>query len=331
MNKINPKQTSNKLPWWAILLIAASIGVLISGVIYVLTPKTPSLPESSITETQNEESKTSFENISYTGPNISFPNEVKIYRIKETSLSEGNIKQRLLETYDLEPYESVNEVWVGPEYSLHKPEGKAQFTLSLRSDVSQPKRLKSMAAINTAKKEINKLFPNETLTPIKDQIEYLRGQYHLSPTNEDNAQWVKIPFSYLIDNKYPAYYQKETQPIAKVFIGPDYKVQKITIFAPLLKFEEQLTKDAISVTQAVEKINQNNQTIIIKALTSKHGDLDFDNIKSGELRQVQLEYRLDRKTGLLYPFYKFKGELINHSGEKIFAQIITNAVEKTSK
>ncbi len=329
MNKFNKNQANNKIPlnWWVILLIVASIGILISAIIYAITPKTTQVPQPSFTKPKTEETPSSFENISYTGPQHSFDQEVVIYKVKEVSFSEGNIKQRLLETYDLEPYESVNEVWVGPEYSLHKPEGESEYNLSARSFVGSSTKIKSLAAINTAKNEVEKLFPDSKLSPIEDEIKYYQGQSHLNPTTKTNAEWVKIPFSYLVEDIYPVYYQKRTKPVLEVFVGPKYKIKKMSIFAPLLRFEEYTQKKSLSIDQAVDNININTETVIINALTSEHGPLDLNKIKSGELSEVNLEYRLDQATGLLYPFYKFKGELINQNGEKVFAQIITSAVK----
>ncbi len=318
------------LRWWVILLIVASIGILISAVIYALTPNTDQLPQPGFTQETTQEPETKFEQLSYTGPQVSFAKEVIVYKVKEVSFSEGEIKQRLLETYNLEPYKSVNDVWVGPDYSLHKPEGKAEFNLSLRSFVGNQTKIKTLAAINTAKNEVSKIFPDSNLAPIEDKIEHLRGTYHLSPSSKENAEWIKIPFSYLIEDQYPVYYQKELRPVAEVFVGPKYEIRKLSIYAPFLYFEEYIQKNSISINQAVDNINQNKQTVIINALTSEHGTLDLDKIRSGELREADLEYRLDQNSGLLYPFYRFKGQLISQEGDKVFAQIITSAV-KTNK
>ncbi|MEA2056395.1 MAG: hypothetical protein U9O78_01600 [Patescibacteria group bacterium] len=326
--KQNVQKTTGLL-WWQALLILAGLGVLVTTIIKVITPNRSSPPTPNIVDGSKKDmdSDEVFSNIVYEGPSLAIDRSLKIYQPKQTSITQGNIKEILLETYKLESHKSAKNVWVGPDYSLHKPEGKSEYQLSSTSSISSVTKIRPLAAINEAEKIINSLFGNYKLTPFEKNVEYFKGSYHLEPSSEEETQWVSVPFTHLIENRYPVYYEKNIAAIVEVLIGPKYTLQKATFSFPLLEFEQKYEKSTLSVENAVQNINNNNQTTIVTALTSQAGQLDLSKIKSGKLEECQLEYRFDASTGLLYPFYRFKGELINQNNKKIFAQIITPAIK----
>jgi hypothetical protein len=125
----------------------------------------------------------------------------------------------------------------------------------------------------------------------------------------------------------PIYIGHEATAPVTVVVNNLLAVHKVRFQTSFFEFApSELKLPLVSLATALENINTNNEASIISAYDENVGSFTLDQIKSGELKTVILEYRVDLDAGLAYPFYRFAGELTNQDGQVIQAEIITPAV-----
>jgi hypothetical protein len=138
------------------------------------------------------------------------------------------------------------------------------------------------------------------------------------------ASVVLIPFAPLLDN-LPVYYRNVSDWPYMVTINSQDELVRLEFFPLFFTFEPVGQRNLIGVERAIENINR-NQGSIISGYQNDLTPLNWQAVTRGTLTQVSLEYRIDNETNLVYPFYRFSGQLINDQEQIIEAEVITPAV-----
>ncbi len=315
--------------WAKIILVLAIIAVVITTLINILMPpQKPKISDPSITDQNIVETTTFFQNISYSGEPISIEEELPLLEVKTQIITENKIEADLIEAFNLTPYKDRNNVWVGPNYSMDKASVKDSTTYSLTVLKNQKpkKRLRPTEAINKAERLVDALFPDHKMSVFTQAILYFEGFNHLKPANKNNAQYADIPVLNMVYDKYPIYQSLETTYPVLIKINDQHDLNRLEITLPIKTYEEFATSETISLEQAVVNINNNVNSTIVSAYQEQHGALNLEQIVSGDLKSVMIEFREDPFKNVVYPFYKFSGLLVNDEGTELQASILTPAI-----
>jgi hypothetical protein len=114
-------------------------------------------------------------------------------------------------------------------------------------------------------------------------------------------------------------------------VSKDYVIQKAAISPIYLQPELLFTTKLLSPQEVVDKINQNDNAAIIVISQEEIIPHEITDIQSGTLKTVKLEYRFDNQLKLIYPFYRFSGDLTNNQNQLITADIISPAIAVDSQ
>jgi len=320
--------------WPKILFLLASVGVIISTIINLMTPPSTDLPQSSITMHNITNTNTSFQNIRYSGEKLPIEPELPLFSPDQIKFSTTAVKEKLLSYFSLKAYEDKNNVWVGSNYSMLQPDSRdgnsqEKFVVNYLNIPEPQGNLNTEMALQRAENYLKEILPDNHLQTLPIKIKYLRGFYHLEPASPSAAQWVEIPFYPLINEKYAIYTQLENEPPVSIKLNHKYEIVRLTINTPLYEYKSLGNSETISLEQALANINNNINATIVSAYQEQHGELNLDKIVSGNLDHVSIEYRLDNINQIVYPFYKFSGLLINEQGIELQAQVLTPAIKDT--
>jgi hypothetical protein len=326
-NQPQEKRQYNK-KWLKYLLVFAIMGTIVSIIVRMFTPPKPKVNETQFIITNIDESQTQFAGINYSGSQISTPARFTVAKVEMASSLTGYIENQLTSDFNLILNQQLGDVWQGQNYSMYKDDVNKKYTLSANSSPIQEKVIEKQNSIEVANSFINKYFSSLELSLIEDDIGYFSGSFEPFQVPPEEAQTIKLYYGYKIQD-YPVFYRKFSFHPFTITINSSLEIQKAEFQTFFAKFISQTSSKAITLERAVENIN-NNQASIIYAEQINPGQLSLEDIQSGKLTEVSIEYRVDEILMLAYPFYRFKGTLINNEDIEIEAEIITPAIE-TSK
>jgi len=322
------KEILLKKKWYLVLIIISIVGILITVILRLITPKNTVLQQTDFIQTNKDGDQTIFKNIRFTGE---IPNNLKS-NLPLVSLQQGNtsadyIKSELIKNHSLSPVAGIDGLWKGSNYTLSYNEIDNSY-LFYSNFLPEDKVLSNKnKAIEVAESYAIEVFSQIPFSVQKDNIKKFSGIQQMEEVNFGTVNAMEIPFTYSIEN-VPLYIGHEEKAPLLVLINNEYKVQKIvfqTVFFYPLAREENL--NIISISEAVENINNKQHASIISAYESETGVFSLEEISEGELTSVSLEYRADMDTKTAYPFYRFSGELKNSEGKTITTEIITPAIK----
>ncbi len=312
-----------KLPTWfkwlGLVVVASLVGSL---VLKKLTPPATPTPNSPLTQRNYLGEKTQFNHVAYRGPDLTPPPKLAIY--KAENLSVYQVISRL--TQDLGLKKTKDNFWESPDYSLTYNQMERLF--SLVSSRFEPERLPPInqtQAINQAQKLINQWF-NTSLKPLLTQVEFFKGGLELTKVNSvGQATYLKLGFSYQLDN-LPVFLGQDNYPPVSLIVDGKNKLKKLEFKDKLLRFALVKEGSPLSVSQAVNNLNHNNGTVIF-AQTNTFEPISLKTITKADLKKVRLEYRVDG-SGLVMPYYHFWGVATNDKGQSFKVEVITPAIKK---
>lgn len=313
--------------WLKVLVVFAVVGLIVTIVLRLITPAAPVIPKTEFISTNQSGGVTDFSGINFTGSYTSVVTALAPAAVSPSQTTLDYIKNQLIENYQLAQVIGSPSLWTSDRYTLSYNEASDTYLFYTKTEPPKDVLLTSTnQGIETAKIFVSEAFPNLALTPQIDAIQYFGGGGEYEPTDRENANFMEIPFTYTIDG-VPIYIGHEATAPVTVVVNNQLAVHKVRFQTSFFEFTpSELKLPLVSLATALENINTNNEASIISAYDESVGSFTLDQIKSGELKTVLLEYRVDLDAGLAYPFYRFAGELTNQDGQVIQAEIITPAV-----
>lgn len=315
-----------KTRWLTILVVLAIVGILATVILRLITPATTQIPKTDFVSTNQSGSLTSFSGVKFTGNYSSDIASLPPAVMQPSQTTLDYIKNQLIEKNDLQQAVGIESLWRGNNYTLSYNSANDTYLFYSNFEPTEGKLIDDTNKnLETAKEFVRETFPNLNLVAQTDSILYLSGYGEYEESNKDNANSMEIPFTYTI-NGVPVYFNHEAMPPVLVIMNNEGTIQKVRFQTFFLEFIPGETKmPLINIGDALDNIN-NDQASIIRAYNDD-GEFSLGTIKSGNLKKVQLEYRADLDSGLVYPFYHFTGEITDTSGKLINTEIITPAVK----
>jgi len=312
--------------WLIYLFLFSAFFIVLSAVLAIMTPKKIEVPETDFTTTNKDGTSSQFEDIKFIGYSFEIPSELPIATIEDSELTPAHVEKQLIKDFQLTPLENAANVMNGPKYSLTKDRRNGNYIFAKNEVPDEVKIVDLEQTLEVAQNFLEEYFPNLELTPLTLKTKYYKAGFHLVETTEDAAEVVEIPFTYSINN-YPVMHAHEEEFPFKIMVYSDYQIQKVSFQPLFIKLNINQKAETISVYEAVDNINNNNKASIIAAYQDEFGELSMNNIQSGDLKSVVIEYRVDKELGIAYPFYRFKGKLKNKENIQLRAEVITPAIE----
>lgn len=196
-------------------------------------------------------------------------------------------------------------------------------------EYTSPKSKKATAPINLSQSmQKASLFFSEygvtTLTPILDSIQYFTSNGKDSEFNaatEKTGTVVKIPFSPSFSG-YPVYLDNHSLWSAEVFITNTGDVVKATIPATIYSFGPS---DQINTTTVDDALQNIGSATITSVDDPTFADQPVENLSKISITLATLEYRLNTKTKVALPYYRFNGTGIKKDGNTLQIEFILPA------
>lgn len=321
--------------WLIGLAVFVCLGIFFSTIIKIITPQEQVVVQSDFVSQNITETTSGFDNLtlSVSESQLSLlPKKLPVFTVTHSDKTSQIIKERLISQYGLKR-EDQDSIWLGSKYYMtFLPENSEYFLASQKTE-----NLLAEISLSEAKAAcesfMNPLISDQPiqLEMIEDEVEYFEGKFQFTPSTKINATWIRIPYS-LSHQGYPFFLKNNNRFPISCLVSSAPAVHKFRFqdaFYELGSSRQQLS--LISPASAILNLNEKGLGSIIYAekqtSNPEHKGLNLSNIKSGDLKSVSIEYRIDPDQSTAYPFYKFTGEIVNSQGESLSAKIITPAVE----
>jgi len=284
------------------------------------------VPGTATITTNSDGSKTSFANVSYTGPTFTIPSTLSVESY--TALS-TNSQNQIIQDYKLASGSGTFKVWHGSDFSMVYNSQTGQYTLSANQ---QPTTLTpgidSAKVTQTAQAFATKYFGASPLLVITQEISYGIDE-QISTITADKALFANLPLSYVIDG-YPVTVSANNLYPLIVTVNSANQVTKATFVPAQLQMTSLGKKPTLTVTQALANINK-GQAAVTSVFQENFQPIDLTSITSAAMTSVKVQYRVDAASNLIYPFYIFDGTGTNAQNTALNLEISTPAVAITAQ
>ena len=261
--------------------------------------------------------------------------QVGVYKQDQASANQlielQKIVQKLVERYNLEVIDESKEniTYISQEHVLFIDLENKEIKFSRINSPESTNIVSQKKAISTAKEFLRLVLPEQNLYPITENIQFFIGSHQLALADPTQATAVEVPFSYLIEN-FPLYEEGAINPFVLILVNSNLQVQKLEVRASITTPEQVFATTLITLDEALANINQKKDGSFIEYLETDQfltSAPTLESIRQGMTDSVKIEYRIDSKLNLIYPFYRFEGEFINQENILFNGEIITPAVK----
>lgn len=324
----------------AFALLAAGLTLIFSA----LTPKNKnSIPETEVVTSNFDGSSSKISNVSYTGKEIEVPSKLVVARFSVDPTAAEQISQALASQYSLNPIAQSENILVNGQYSLFRDQKREEFIFAM--DISNRPSLEATSstlpdlvdyqakqtinqdrAYQTALTYVQKLVPSFAYRPIPSSTHYFSAnKAHLEETQQTQADLIEFELAPYI-GEYPVLFSHREYAPIRIMLDRSYQV--IRFIYQFSLFSTSLPKEINSISLQTALANLNNgEGSVIAAYQDEAVPLDLEIIKNVVLTDVQLQYRVDRTSGVVLPVYYFVGTAENNAGNSMRIQLITPAVK----
>lgn len=303
----------------------AAFLIILSAIFRILTPPNTVPSDPAFIQSNFDGSQTDYNNVRYDGELFIPPSEMTIATITRRIDAKEFVVPKMVENFDLEANREET-IWLGDTFSLSYDDALEYYTLAQTQPtlVEDAETVSLDQALFTTNEFVDSFFPQVAVTPLTSEAQYMSLDVHFEEADPTTAEIVAIPLTYQIDS-YPVFFDKATNSPFTVWSSAD-GLQRVDFNNFFILFEPAQTLPTISVEQAVENINRDNQAAIITVSDNNPGKTRLDQIVGALLEDVSLEYRPNGANALI-PFYKFTGRAENSQGSPLLIEITTPAVK----
>jgi hypothetical protein len=328
-----------KRNWQTFLLIGVVVSIVLTTIFRLLTPKKPeiAIPVTPAITTNFDSSVSQISNLRYTGSDLVLPEKVIIAQVKIDSAASEQLADTIRTEYQLEKHPNSKVIWQTKNYQfvknvpdqeyslLHSQDGLATTSDNKTPAESTNSPLDIQAAETTATAFLSKLMPNNTLSFIRDSAVYYKSDgshYEAVPAVE--ATVVELSYTWKINN-YPIFLPQQSKPPVRILVGKTGTIEKFVFpfLQPTIVSTEEV--EPISVKTAFANLN-NGIGSVISAHQDTTTPFTVAEIKNGTLNAVQLEYRIDANSNIIFPNYRFFGKANNDNNDTYTVELLTPAV-----
>lgn len=287
-------------------------------------PKQPTpIPTQPVVIMPNPQLNYQLNNISYPNPPSMPYTTLDIIQVEHETLK--NIASTIINQYNLSPLSSV------PTYFLSSDQ---TVSLSINGDENQllfstvnPSQNIGID-ITSAQTELKSQLQSQNIQNMyvdTGSAMYLDSSPEPQEIAASQASAVKIPMYHFVNN-FPLVY--ENQSIFEQFgiINADNQLIKLQFNPPIKSFVPIASKQTITISEALEQIANNNAIITHVSSADYEYTANISNFNSVIIDNMQVEYRLDSKTGIASPYFHFFG-IGKSAGQNYNVHIITNAIK----
>lgn len=309
---------------WKIYVVGLVVFILvISAILRTLTPAAVPIPSSSVLQQNVDGSKTTFQNITFSGTAPPIPGQLKTYAVQNVDNYEQEVLSRLLQQFSLQPTSAPN-VWTGPQYSLTKDKSLGFYILNQNSLSVSSTFIDKDRAVSTAQNLIGQIFPDLSIQADLSGMSYLGGGFDPAPVDEKTAKIIHIPFAVQLDS-YPVFYNNQREFPFAVQVNSSNDVQQLFFYPQFFKTQPVNSFSSLSPSQALNNIQAGKATIIGRR-NNQPEVINLNQISSADLQSMNIEYRVDNQSNLALPYFRFTGQGHNTANQEFEFEVITPAI-----
>lgn len=313
-----------------LLLVVGGMGLLVIIFRLLIPPQTPvSLTPALLAN--RDDLPITLTNIRFAGPTPALPTSLPIIAVKSTLLSSTQVLSALANNWSFQLVPGTNNSWQADRTLLDHNPGTNLWTLTFEQTDYNSALVSPDLATQLFDSAIKKYlgFFNTNLLRQNQNPTYLIGNLEYSPTtNRNQANAVALTADYILED-IPIKYENSDHGLIEAIVAPEM-VAKITFIPLVIELGDKAKSPLLTLTQALNAINAGHAAIIAYQTTSVES-VKFEDIRSGTLNEVVIEYRIDSDTDQLIPFYRFSGTLTDAESNTLDVQLITPAVATQEK
>ncbi|MBI2309549.1 hypothetical protein HYU89_01500 [Candidatus Collierbacteria bacterium] len=257
--------------------------------------------------------------ITYTGQQLILPKTMVVYRNTASELSLMNLVKRIATSRNLPPSPNSSTLWVSGETGeyvhLDQAHGVVTYGQNLPpEDAPAPQTDRARQLAQQWVKDTLSL----TVRPDEKNIKYFAvSGSQLVPVDPGSAEVIEIPLNLTI-GQYPVMIGNAAIPVATVSVGRNHTINRAILKPFALTPMSASELPTIDLSTIVK--NLTDKAEIISIMPEAPIDTNAHPPTEITLTEVQIQYRLDPNTNLIYPYVAFTGTA-KLQGESVTADV----------
>jgi hypothetical protein len=318
--------------WVKILLIGAAITIVVTIILQLITPSspTPVIVQSTASKKNIDGTFSSFSGLSYTGQlPTSSPKTLPLVSLRLSDELPNQIKAFLIAEHKLTQNPELPDIWMGEEYLFSRNNNNAEYIFNKRrrsEPIENAPAIDIVTAQTVAENFIAQKLKIDNLKLLDNQTAYYKVEgSHFEDISSPLADIIEFNYSWTIQG-IPVYLPNRFQSSVMLSLDKNNEIVKVSFPLTLPAFEPAtINVPVISIPAAMQQLNSGNGSVLNADLVNATS-FDVAEVVSGNLNRVSLEYRVDPDLNLAVPYYRFEGLIKNKQGSTYQAQLITPAV-----
>lgn len=302
------------------ILAFSAFLIVVAVVAMIVTPK-QTTRSTSLLQTNYDGSVSQISGVGFAGRSPDMPKELPRVRLYQSSES-AQLVEKVITKYKLLPVEPG--FWQSSNAKLSLDAASNTYTLSILNNFSSTQTVNLDSALTVGQEFLNELNLSN-ISPQKNQVEYLSGEFELQAVPPALAQFVRIPYAAAVDD-FPLVQQQLNHLPITLLIDANNNITKATLYPFFPTTQEIESLPTITTDQALKNINHGGG-VIVYASSRETADASLNQITGGSLNDVVVEYRSETDGNTAIPYYRFSGTLEDANGKQFQASIITPAVK----
>lgn len=240
----------------------------------------------------------------YDGPQINLPDRLPTYEAQVETVDE--IAQFFIETLDLQPLGEIS--WINEEtkHSMLVTSNAVQVSFDVplvRNPGFENPDLANFAA-NTF---LNELKFNSRIVDDK-QLRWLAPHAEsVAAESAEEAGYVEFALLQKTPEGYPVYRGSLSSSAQRILVNNANEVVKITLQPEIIATNPTQISEIITLDEALTQLKSGNNIVLALRSSETFETINTQEVNQVNLKNAQLQYRLDPINNTLYPFLSFTG------------------------
>lgn len=287
-----------------LLLIAAGMLVILGLLLNLVFRSTPEPREVLPIEQSGFAPLSQAITVVYEGPQINLPDRLPAYEAEIETVDE--IVQFFAETLDLKLLGEIS--WINEEtkHSMLITTNAVQVSFDVPM-VRNPGFENPDLAIYAANTFLNELKLNSRIIDEKNPHWLAPQAEAVIVENYENAGYVEFPLLQKTPEGYPIYRGSLSSSAQRVLVNNANEVVKITLQPEIIATKPTQIYDVITLDEALTQLKSGNNIVLSLLSSETFEAINTQEVNQVNLKNAQLQYRLDPINKVLYPFLSFTG------------------------
>ena len=242
--------------------------------------------------------------IVYEGPQINLPSRLPAYEAQAETVDQ--LAQFFIDALDLKLLGEITYINEETKHSMLTTTNAVQVSFNVPL-VRNPGFENPDVAIYAANTLLNELGLTSKIIDDKQPLWLAAQAESVAVDTHQQAGYVEFPIIQKTPEGYPIYRGSLSSSAQRILVNNNLEVAKITLQPDIVATNPSQIFEIISLDEELAQLKSGNNIVLALRSSETFETINTQEVNQVNLKNAQLQYRLDPINNMLYPFLSFTG------------------------